>query len=171
MNWEKNNYAPSPKKPSRSQMRRDITALASTARDPFGPGFPVGPDTNIMRFLTGEKVKVGNTPSQVAFSMKLANTLSEGQKRKQNELDLKEGMEIVERWQKERERQQELLDEARRIQNSLDAEAERIRLSFMMPTSSELKNRKEKEKFDAKRKSRKRRGKNSAEKTKKNKGH
>jgi hypothetical protein len=85
-------------------------------------------------------------------------------------LDLKEGMEIVERWQKERERQQELLDEARRIQNSLDAEAERIRLSFMMPTSSELRNRKEKEKFDAKRKSRKRRGKNSAEKTKKNKG-
>ena len=160
MSWEDEDYAPNrPVRPARRHTHaQNLSALTATSRNALSR-LPHGPDTNVLSFLTSEKIKaVTNTPAKLLFSQRLATTLPRGQTQRQREILRRENEEALEPFyrQLEQERQERL--NARERSAKKAAFNKLIREGTTLPTSSQLNAKASQNRKKAREKSRKRRG-------------
>ena len=166
MSWENEDYKPN-KPISKHNPLKNLRALTETSKDPLAR-LPYGPNTNVLRFLTGQKIKaVKNTPAKLLFSQKLSKMLPKGQTQRRRNLMRKENEEALEPFfrQFEQERKENL--SARKRSAEKTAFNKLMREGTTLPTSSYLRAKASQNRKKAKEKSRRRRGHSTSHKTQK----
>jgi hypothetical protein len=166
MSWENEDYVPN-RPIKKDNPSKNLRSLTQTSKDPLAR-LPYGPDTNVLSFLTGEKIKaVKNTPAKLLFSQKLSKMLPKGQTQRRRNLLRKENEEALEPFfrQLEQERQERL--NARKRSAEKAAFNTLIREGTTLPTSSHLRAKASQNRKKAREKSRRRRGHSTSHKTQK----
>jgi hypothetical protein len=166
MSWENEDYAPN-QPIKKHNPSKNLRSLTQTSKDPLAR-LPYGPDTNVLRFLTGEKIKaVKNTPAKLLFSQKLSKMLPKGQTQRRRNLMRKENEEALEPFfrQLEQERRNNL--SARKRSADKAAFNKLIREGTTLPTKSYLSTKASLNRKKAREKSRRRRGHSTGHKTQK----